>query len=182
MPNHTDYSLKQLERHDLERVLGWRNADHVRAYMYHDELISWQDHERWYHRVMADPSCDYRLFCYHNEPVGLSSASQIDRRSGKCFWGLYIGAQNVPPGSGLWLGYHALNHMVLELGMRKVICEAFAFNSRAIHLYEKLGFREEGVFKRHVLKNGEYKDVVSLALFDEQWRQIGRQLLQDEDS
>lgn len=182
MASHTDYSLQPFERHHLEQVLRWRNSDAVRAYMYNDEPIGWEDHQRWYERMIVDASCDYRLFCYHDAPIGLTSATRIDRRSGKCFWGLYIGEPNVPPGSGLWLGYHALNHMFDELEMRKVICEAFAFNTRALRLYEKLGFSVEGIFKHHELKGGRYEDVVSLALFEDEWCNASAQLLQDEKS
>lgn len=182
MASHTDYSLQPFERRHLEQVLDWRNSAHVRAFMYSDATIKWEDHLHWYERILADSSCDYRLFCHQERPVGLTSATQIDRHSGKCVWGLYIGDQGVPSGSGVWLGYHALNRMVGDLGMRKVVCEAFAFNNRALRLYEKLGFRQEGVFRKHIFKNGRYEDVVSMAIFDEEWRAISAQLLQGERS
>lgn len=182
MATHTDYSLQPFERQHLEQVLAWRNSDPVRAFMYSDATIEWEDHLRWYEHMIADSSCDYRLFCYQDKPVGLTSATQIDSHSGKCVWGLYIGDQSVPSGSGIWLGYHALNRMINELGMRKVICEAFAFNTRAVRLYEKLGFEQEGLFREHVLKNGRYEDVVSMAIFADEWRSVSAQLLQDERS
>jgi len=180
MASDKDYSLRPLVRDDLERVLAWRNSDQVRSYMYHDDLISWAAHERWFNRVAEDARYDYQLFCYQTSPIGLTSASQIDRDAGTCFWGLYIGEQDAPPGSGSWLGYYAMNHMFDALAMRKVICEVLAFNKRAIRLYEKLGFEQEGCFRRHVLKNGRYEDVVSMALFVENWQKTKKLLERDD--
>ena len=46
------------------------------------------------------------------------------------------------------------------------------FNQSVIKLHTRFGFLEEGVFRRHVLKNAMYEDVVALAIFKEEWTLI----------
>jgi RimJ/RimL family protein N-acetyltransferase len=48
-------------------------------------------------------------------------------------------------------------------GVRRVELEAVAGNKRAIGLYRKHGFRQEGVKKRSFIIDGRYHDTVSMA-------------------
>jgi RimJ/RimL family protein N-acetyltransferase len=65
----------------------------------------------------------------------------------------------------------ALDHIFREFKVRKVIGEALGFNQASISYHKKLGFSQEGHFVKQVLKNGEYHDVVSFAIFEEEWQQ-----------
>lgn len=51
-----------------------------------------------------------------------------------------------------------------ELGLQKIELWVFASNLRATRLYQKLGFEVEGVKKRGRYLDGEYDDVVLMAL------------------
>jgi RimJ/RimL family protein N-acetyltransferase len=53
----------------------------------------------------------------------------------------------------------------LELNLRKIRSRAFAFNERSIAYLKKTGYEVEGVMKQEVFKNGEFHDVVLLAVF-----------------
>ena len=43
--------LRPFDAQDLERVLMWRNSDHIRSFALHSELISMEEHQRWYERL-----------------------------------------------------------------------------------------------------------------------------------
>lgn len=49
------------------------------------------------------------------------------------------------------------------LGLRRLELFVFVNNKKAINLYEKFGFKEEGVQKYSALKNGEYADELMMA-------------------
>lgn len=56
------------------------------------------------------------------------------------------------------------------LGLHRIELEVFAFNPRALHVYEKLGFKREGV-RREVLRvGGRYHDAVLMSLLRREWR------------
>ena len=52
-----------------------------------------------------------------------------------------------------------------ERGMERIELEVFASNTPAINLYEKKGFVYEGVKKKARKLDGEYDDIIVMALF-----------------
>ena len=52
-----------------------------------------------------------------------------------------------------------------EMGLERIELEAFSSNERAIALYRKFGFEEEGCKKRAVKLNGRYDDLIEMARF-----------------
>lgn len=167
MPRREDFRIRSLEERDLEKVLEWRNSERIRANMYTDQFISSQEHREWFARVSKDTNSEYHIFEYSGNPIGLFYVVQIDRNNTKCFWGFYIGEEDVPSGAGSVLEYFALDYIFKQLGIRKLCCEVFAFNTSVIKLHKKFGFKEEGHYLKHVLKNDIYEDVIALALFKE---------------
>jgi Acetyltransferase (GNAT) domain len=67
------------------------------------------------------------------------------------FWG---------QGAGEWASREVLRHGFLDLNLHRIYLYALAYNTRALHLYEKLGFRREGRLEAAIYKNGEYHDLV----------------------
>jgi diamine N-acetyltransferase len=61
-----------------------------------------------------------------------------------------------------------LRHGFSELGMNKIYLQVFTTNAKARHLYQKLGFREEGVLRAHYFVNGAYHDMVSMSMLREE--------------
>ena len=62
----------------------------------------------------------------------------------------------------------ALMKTVLDLAdnwlmLVRVELEVFADNQRAIHLYEKFGFEKEGLLRRSVVRDGQYRDNYKMA-------------------
>lgn len=52
-----------------------------------------------------------------------------------------------------------------EIGLERIELEVFASNAPAIKLYEKLGFVTEGIKKKARKMDGNYDDIVEMALF-----------------
>ena len=169
MPQREDYQLRTMEEADLEKVLEWRNSERIRANMYTDHIITMDEHRAWFERIKQDQSVIYKIFEFRDHPVGVVCFTNIDKRNNKCYWGFYLGATDVPRGSGAVMEFLAIEHAFEEMNIRKLCCEIFAFNSNVIKLHKKFGFIEDGHFAKHVLKNDEYKDVISMALFNERW-------------
>lgn len=84
--------------------------------------------------------------------------------------GIRLGEQHRGKGYGSeaieWVLQYAFNHAA----MHRVSIGAFAFNETAWKLYEKLGFRREGRLVKAVWFNGEWHDVVLLAMLEDEWR------------
>ena len=61
-------------------------------------------------------------------------------------------------------GFNSLNLHRIELGV-------YDFNPRAIHVYEKLGFKKEGVLRDYLFSGGEYHDQILMSILDHEYRE-----------
>jgi len=171
MRENQGFRLRNMAEADLETILRWRNAERIRANMYTDHEISMDEHRAWFARTQQD-SDTVNLICEHEGvPVGFVNFIQIDRKNGKAYWGFYLGEES-GRGRGPAMEFLALDYAFDVLGLRKLCCEVFSFNQPVLKLHEKFGFKEEGCFRKHVLKKDRYEDIVSLAIFQEDWTMI----------
>jgi len=169
MLTRKDCALRPVEERDLERILLWRNSERIRSSMYTDHVITREEHLRWFERLRSERQAFSLIFEISGKAVGVVNVSRVDRVNNTCHWGFYIGETDVPRGCGTILGFLGLEYFFETLNIRKVIGEAFLFNKASISFHEKLGFSREGHFRRHVLKNGDYQDILAFALFADQW-------------
>lgn len=57
------------------------------------------------------------------------------------------------------------------LNLHRIELNVFAFNERAIHTYEKLGFQREGVQRQALYYNHEYHDSILMAMLADEYRE-----------
>jgi diamine N-acetyltransferase len=140
--------LRLLEEADLPRTLAWRNQPHIRRWFVNGEVITPEQHGRWFdgYRERND---DYVFIIEEaalpRRPVGQVSLYHIewDRRRAE-FGRLLIGEADAT-GRGLAREATALliAHATTTWGIREIELEVFADNARAIALYSAQGFRED---------------------------------------
>jgi RimJ/RimL family protein N-acetyltransferase len=76
------------------------------------------------------------------------------------FWGKGYGSEAME----LLLRY-AFN----ELNLRRVSLNVFEFNERALHSYEKVGFRIEGRERQVIQREGRRWDMIDMGILREEW-------------
>lgn len=59
-----------------------------------------------------------------------------------------------------------LSYGFRELRLHRIELEVFEFNPRAIHVYEKLGFRREGIRREVLLDEGVYRNAIVMGLLE----------------
>ena len=59
-----------------------------------------------------------------------------------------------------------------ELNLRRVQITVFSYNASAIHVYEKLGFRREGVFREFIRRDGQLHDMILFGLLRREWEGV----------
>lgn len=163
-----DYQLIDLDSKNLKTIWEWRNSEQIRLNMMNDRIIEWEEHLAWYKRIKESAKYIYKVFVINERPVGLIDFTDIDVDHGKCNWGFYLGI-DTPKGTGTQMCYHGLKYAFNELCIRKICAEVLAFNHASLKIHEKLGFHKEGILERHLLRSGNYIDVILLAIFHEQW-------------
>ncbi len=162
--------LRALRPDDKARLLAWRNSPEVAAYMYTDHQISQDEHERWFAGIEGDPRRAYWIIEMDGEPVGLANFYDIDRRHGRGAWAYYLAEPSVRGrGIGGYVEYLMIDKAFGEIGLQKLWCEVLDTNKGVVRMHQRFGFQEEARFRRHVVKNGEYVDVLGLGLLAEEW-------------
>ena len=169
MPKREDYQLRPMTEYDLETVLNWRNSERIRANMYTDHIINWEEHQAWYKKIKDDSTSKYLICEFQGQAIGLVSFTDIDLKNRRCCWGFYVGQDKLQAGNGNCLGFISIEYIFESPNIRKVCSEVLDFNEKSLNLHRKLGFKQEGRFEKHMYKNNEYQDVICLALFREDW-------------
>ena len=139
-------SLRLLGEADLPSTLAWRNQDHIRRWFVHSDVITPEQHRRWFENYrerdddfvfLIEETRDLR------QPVGQVSLYRIDWAQHRAEYGrLMIG---VPEAAGRGLAGEAtrllIDHAASALGIREIELEVFSDNAAAIAIYTACGFR-----------------------------------------
>lgn len=162
-------SLRDIVEDDLDKILAWRNQEHIRSVMFNNDIIDWQQHSNWYKEIKSNNNKISKIFSVNKIDYGILNINNIDNYSNKCSWGFYIGDTNAPKGTGKLLGYTALEFVFKELKFRKLCAEVIETNQVSCNFHEKLGFKLDGVLRKEIKRNNEYEDIYVYSLFAEEW-------------
>jgi [ribosomal protein S5]-alanine N-acetyltransferase len=88
---------------------------------------------------------------------------------GRCLVGYWLGTSYWRKGIMQEALTAALDLAFTRLGMRKVEAEVFASNAAGRRLVERIGMRQEALFRRAVLKRGEWLDEAVYGILAEEW-------------
>ena len=173
MLRYSECLLRPMEENDLVQILNWRNSERIREVMFSDHIITWEEHLRWSKNIFSgNANVKVFIFEFKNRPLGSVSLNNIDLYNKRCNWGFYIGDEDAPKGSGLAMGFLALEYVFEKMHFNILCSEVLASNIISQKYHLKLGFRYEGCFKRHVYKKGKYEDVFCYGHFKEIWNVI----------
>ncbi len=106
--------------------------------------------------------------------VGLASLSNINWISRNCYFSIAI---YDPAYWNKGIGTEATKLIVSYafefLNMHKILLEVYEYNERAIHVYEKIGFKVEGRLRKNHYYNGRYHDTIVMGILAEEYFQSG---------
>jgi RimJ/RimL family protein N-acetyltransferase len=96
---------------------------------------------------------------------------EIDNWSGRdAFVAFGIGErENWGRGYGTEMVKLLLQFAFLEINLYRVTLTVFEYNPRAIHTYEKAGFRHEGRMRKFLNKEGRRWDMLFMGILREEW-------------
>ncbi|MFE1576583.1 GNAT family N-acetyltransferase [Streptomyces fradiae] len=107
--------------------------------------------------------------------VGELVLNDWDEPNRNCNFRILVG----PDGRDRGLGTEAIRLLLAygfeRLGLHRIHLGVYAFNPRALHVYERVGFVREGVERQALLHEGEWIDCVRMAVLAPEWaRHRGR--------
>lgn len=156
--------IRHMNSGDLERVRAWRNHDSVKKFMFSQNEITFGAHHAWFNKADNDPL--HKLFIYEEDktPLGFTQLIGKDAHSFIYEWGFYI-SPDATKGTGTRMLQAMIKIAFERYNAYKVYGEVLGFNHASVKLHQRLGFKQEGVLKRHVFLNDTYHDVHCFGLF-----------------
>jgi UDP-2,4-diacetamido-2,4,6-trideoxy-beta-L-altropyranose hydrolase len=67
----TEVTIRRANEQDSRKLFDWRNHPSIRAVSRNDALISWEDHQRWFASVMANPDRELLIGTIDDQPIGV---------------------------------------------------------------------------------------------------------------
>jgi RimJ/RimL family protein N-acetyltransferase len=127
----------------------------------------------WYEKVYSDRYEFAIRKLDSQEPIGFVELGGINWSSRNAWVGIGIGArENWGQGIGTETMQLILKFGFEELNLRRISLGVLEYNLRAIHSYEKLGFKVEGRQREIVFRDGKRSDMIVMGIFRDQWKEI----------
>jgi UDP-4-amino-4,6-dideoxy-N-acetyl-beta-L-altrosamine N-acetyltransferase len=169
--------IKQITMADKAKLLEWRNSVEVSEWMYTNHIISEAEHSVWFERMLSNEATQYWKIVVDSTPVGAVVLSEINAVEQSCSWAIYLGKSSA---RGLGVAQAAcllsLNFAFDALHLRLVRCEAISQNTRAIGLYQQVGFVPTPSQAEFVQRGESNLAIVKLELSDIAWK-LGKDAL-----
>lgn len=166
--------VRRLEQGDLPTRVAWLNSPEVYTQMIVDLPLSMAGTQQWFaSNVLNDARRDFTFLSTSQDEQGrivaMGGLTDIDYRHGRAE--LYIVAD--PSRMGRGFGTSAVrwlcNFGFLQLNLERIYLYTMATNAGARRLYERLGFVEEGVLRRHARHLGRLVDRHVHGLLRDEW-------------
>lgn len=159
--------LRLMTYEDTDLIVKWRNSDAVRKNFIYQELFTRESHENWIRTKIETGDVVQTIICdvATDKPLGSVYIRDIDRHHKKAEYGIFIGESSARGrGMGTAAAKLMLRYCFEQEGLHRVYLRALAGNEQAIRSYEKAGFVKEGYLRDDVCIDGEYRDIVWMAV------------------
>ena len=161
----TSVELTPLRPEDSPFLFEWINNSALVTLSAPFREISRAEHDAWFEQVRQRE--DVRIFGIREEDrlVGSCQLHSIHPVHRSAELQIRIGAEDA---QGRGVGREALRQLLRygfeDLELHRIYLHVFVTNDRAIRLYERAGFRREGVLREAALIEGAWVDLVLMAV------------------
>lgn len=111
-----------------------------------------------------------------DEMIGCGMIALINPYNKRCSLGIGLGWNKDNWGKGY--ASETLRAIIAycftELNLNRIEAEIYEFNERSIRLFEKAGFKRDGIRRQYIFKDGGFKDEYIYSLLREEWVKEGK--------
>lgn len=146
-PDSETFTLRKATPEDCELYWYWTNDSDVRQSAFNSESIPWEQHQRWFQKMLQRP--DVELFVLES-PVGPVGQVRLERTDEGKIISYSLGRQF----RGKGLGVKILEKVILQLEENDVLLigEVKKNNPASIRTFQKLGFIEQELVDKGALR------------------------------
>jgi len=175
----TDVSVElipvSVEHTDL--ILQWRADPVVAESLFSPRPPTREEHLAWL-KNLGEKRREYVICAFPGKvPIGTIGLSQIDQYHHNAEYGILIGDDKFRGrGYAMAASRHILRIAFVDLHLHRVGLRVMAKNDAALKLYERAGFKREGLLRENVMVQDRYEDVVLMGILEAEWRNVSSHL------
>lgn len=159
--------LRPLEVSDLSALARWRNAPDIFRWFSSPHMIAVSEQAAWYERYCADKTQRQWMIeeLKDYEAIGTLALMHIDHHHQSAELGRVLIGDEARRSHG-YAGEAVellIRYAFEELNLQRLWLVVMADNTLGRQLYERCGFRHEGIARRAVWKTGAFRDLVMMA-------------------
>ncbi len=155
--------LRILEREDIPHTQKWVNDPEISRALGYLPTKSLANQERWFEKQTEKQSSYVFAVCLkqNDQHIGNVALGRVDNVSRNASFSIFIyDEQHLNQGYGTEATSLCLDFAFNRLNLHKVYLRTSPRSTAAIRVYEKLGFKQEGVQREQYFINGIYEDKI----------------------
>lgn len=157
------FSLSYVGEEDLEFITDIRQDPEVQEYLGTLLFTNKQKQKQWFEKTCADPTKMYFVFKESgliDDKIGYVRFTDIDYINRSVCVGGDIHSKYRGKGYSKDMYKLIFDTVFNKMNMNKCYLWVLETNKRAIHIYNKLGFKENGRSREAIFKHGQYQDYI----------------------
>lgn len=169
MPANPTLKLRPLEREDLRFIHALNNNASVMRYWFEEPYETFAELSSLYDEHIHDQRERRFMVESLGERVGLVELVEIDSVHRRAEFQIIVVPDHQGKGYASQATRLAMEYGFSVLNLYKIYLRVDTENQKATHIYEKLGFKVEGVLKHEFFMQGKYRDVTRMCLFQHEF-------------
>jgi RimJ/RimL family protein N-acetyltransferase len=167
--------LRALTAEDAKITWQWQNSPEIKEfYSDHPYPVNYEMEKLWYEKITYTniPVTVFGIEIQENNKlIGMSILKNINLIHRSAELGIFIGdASEKHKGYSGEATRLTLKFGFLDLGINRIYLKVHEDNTPAIKLYEKNGFKKEGLLRKSVFKNDQFKNEIIMSLLKEEFK------------
>jgi UDP-4-amino-4,6-dideoxy-N-acetyl-beta-L-altrosamine N-acetyltransferase len=164
--------LRAVEKKDLKKLRDWRNDPDVKKFTREYRELNIQNQLQWLDLLARDKNAVmFAVETKKGKLIGCTGLTYIDWKNRRAEVSIYIGDKNY---KGKGYGTDALKTLMKysfeELNLHMLFGEIFEYNKANIKLFEKCGFKRDGVLRHRLYRDGRYQNSIFYSILEEEWK------------
>ncbi|MEY4595551.1 MAG: Spermidine N(1)-acetyltransferase [Bacteroidota bacterium] len=168
MDNSSEIVLRTPVMSDAEVTWQWRNQSAIRDnFSAHSFVVSLEDEQRWLQHqlsVATDSRCYAVVHRITGELIGMTFLKHINKNNCQAEFAIMMDEAWAGKGFGTLACRETLKDGFSGLNLHRIFLKVRVDNLPAIRIYEKCGFKKEGILRDDFFKHGKFIDQFIMAI------------------
>ena len=164
-------SIRKFDEKDIPYKVKWINDKRNNKYLHYDLPLREDKTLVWFKNIKDRVDRVDFTITYNDEPVGLIGLINIDRKNKKAEYYICLGEEKY---KGKGIAYAAskllIDYAYNKLHLNKIYLYTEKNNNQAQRLFEKIGFKKEGLLVNDLIYNGKKIDRYIYGLIFEDYK------------